>query len=225
MPGASVEEAVREAARQQPGLRLVVWFGSTARGDATPGSDVDLGVLGGDGAALAAEVSRAVGREVDLVSLEGELPVPLLEALVRDGRVIWRADATAEGAARARRCRLHARPQQLQRFTFRACRRPTRLPTDGCRSCPPPSPRWPWSRSNPTCGRRSPPTAPRRGRRAGSRRPGDEGRPPSSRRPPRAAGARDRAADGSPQGRTGSTTSEGKGSTRSVASITRPLSS
>jgi predicted nucleotidyltransferase len=102
MPGASVEEAVREAARQQPGLRLVVWFGSTARGDATPGSDVDLGVLGGDGAALAAEVSRAVGREVDLVSLEGELPVPLLEALVRDGRVIWRADATAEGAWRAR---------------------------------------------------------------------------------------------------------------------------
>jgi len=104
MRGASIEDAVREAARGRPGLRLVVLFGSTARGEAGPSSDVDLGVLGagGDGPAMAAEVSRAVGREVDVVALEGELPVPLLEALVRDGRVVWRADAAAEGAWRAR---------------------------------------------------------------------------------------------------------------------------
>lgn len=83
---------LRELLRGTPGLRLAVLFGSRARGTARPDSDVDLGVLGEvDRLSLAAELSEAVGIEVQVVDLS-DPPIPLLEEIVRDGRIV------AEGA-------------------------------------------------------------------------------------------------------------------------------
>jgi len=65
---------ISEVATRQPGLRLVVVFGSRARGDATAGSDWDVGYLGGeplDREGLLADLVAALGTEaVDLVDLD-----------------------------------------------------------------------------------------------------------------------------------------------------------
>jgi predicted nucleotidyltransferase len=70
-----------------PGLQLVVLFGSVARGSARPGSDADIGVLGGAfweqlqlGSALAAEL----GREPHVVDL-GQAPEALAYEIARTG--------------------------------------------------------------------------------------------------------------------------------------------
>ncbi|MFH2114934.1 MAG: nucleotidyltransferase domain-containing protein [Spirochaetota bacterium] len=75
------------------GIRLAVLFGSHARGDAQPASDVDIGIgfdhtpdlleLGGIIDALA----NLTGKKVDLVELEG------LPAIFRSGRVFEQAAA------------------------------------------------------------------------------------------------------------------------------------
>ncbi len=64
-------------------------FGSQARETARSASDVDLAVLapGADLMALAADLSRDLGLEVDVVSLE-DPSIPLVEELVRDGVVV-----------------------------------------------------------------------------------------------------------------------------------------
>lgn len=61
-------------------VRLLVLFGSTARGEAGPRSDVDLGVLLDPYSAalrfkVDAELGRAVGREVDTVLLDDAPPL------------------------------------------------------------------------------------------------------------------------------------------------------
>ena len=61
-----------EAAAGVAGVDLLVLFGSRARGDATEGSDWDLGFLGapaGGTDALYAAVAMAVPQDVDLVDL------------------------------------------------------------------------------------------------------------------------------------------------------------
>ena len=90
MVPASVRDVLRDALAGQAEVRLAVLFGSAARGTATPESDVDVAVEvepGADLTALAATLSRAVAREVDLVSLL-DPGVPLLEELLRDGVVV-----------------------------------------------------------------------------------------------------------------------------------------
>ena len=64
-------------------------FGSVARGEDHAGSDVDVAVRGRDIdlLALGADLSLAIGREVDVVSLDTEDLVLLLE-ITRDGRVV-----------------------------------------------------------------------------------------------------------------------------------------
>ena len=58
-----------------PGLEFVMLYGSRARGDAVPGSDVDLGLLAGGPIdrwtlfALQGEVAALLGEDVDLVDL------------------------------------------------------------------------------------------------------------------------------------------------------------
>lgn len=70
-------------------MRVAILFGSEARNEAGPSSDVDLAVLG-DGLdlfALGAELALVIGREVDVVDLR-DVSIPLAEELVRDGIVV-----------------------------------------------------------------------------------------------------------------------------------------
>ncbi len=73
------------------GVRLAVLFGSAARGEAGPGSDLDVGVLFDPGresaAALEVALARATGRRVDVVRLDAAPPLLRFE-IARDGRVL-----------------------------------------------------------------------------------------------------------------------------------------
>ncbi|MDQ3033091.1 MAG: nucleotidyltransferase domain-containing protein [Myxococcota bacterium] len=69
-------------------VELAVVFGSVARGEAGLGSDVDVAVRGAvDRLALGAQLSRALGREVDVVELDTP-DLVLLSEIVRDGRCV-----------------------------------------------------------------------------------------------------------------------------------------
>lgn len=85
------------------GVRLGLLFGSWARGEQRVGSDVDVAVLGSaDRLELAAELGRALGREVQVLSLDAELGVPLLEELVRDAVVVFEGEPGAAARWRTR---------------------------------------------------------------------------------------------------------------------------
>jgi predicted nucleotidyltransferase len=73
-------------------VRLAIAFGSRLRGHGRPDSDLDLAVLAPDAdlLGLRTDLSRATGVEVDVVSL-AEPTIPLLEAVLRDGKVIYEA--------------------------------------------------------------------------------------------------------------------------------------
>ena len=87
----SPAEVLERALSEVAGVRLAVLFGSTARGRSRVGSDLDVGVDLAAGAeplpSLAVRLSRAAGREVDLVSL-GEAPPLLRFEIARDGVVL-----------------------------------------------------------------------------------------------------------------------------------------
>lgn len=87
----SILEIARNAlAAALPETWAVYAYGSFARGDEWPGSDIDLavllppGVVIPDKLALIAEISRAVGREVDIVSLR-DAGLDLVHEILRDG--------------------------------------------------------------------------------------------------------------------------------------------
>ena len=100
-------DALRTVLATRPLVRLALLFGSHARGQATARSDVDLAVLarGVDRLELAAALSLAVDREVDVIDLN-EATIPMREELVRDAVVLhegvpgagalWRSRALAE---------------------------------------------------------------------------------------------------------------------------------
>jgi len=82
-------ESLRQRAASLPEVRLAVLFGSTARGEATRRSDVDLGVsVDPDTLAVRhkveAELERAAGKAVHVVHL-GEAPPLLRFEISRDG--------------------------------------------------------------------------------------------------------------------------------------------
>lgn len=87
----SPAEDLSEALQSWPGVRLAVLFGSASRGDAAPGSDLDVGVLfeAGQENAVALEVAlaRATRRRVDLVRLDVAPPLLRFE-IARDGCVL-----------------------------------------------------------------------------------------------------------------------------------------
>jgi predicted nucleotidyltransferase len=83
-----------EALRTRPEVRLAVIYGSFARGEAGPESDLDILVRLRDDTYLARAtlielLQRTSGRRVQLVSLEQAEEAPLLLAdILRDGRVL-----------------------------------------------------------------------------------------------------------------------------------------
>jgi predicted nucleotidyltransferase len=85
---------ISEVATRQPGLRLVVLFGSRARGDATARSDWDVGYLGSeplDREGLLADLVAALGtEEIDLVDLDRASGRVRFRA-ARDGVVAFQA--------------------------------------------------------------------------------------------------------------------------------------
>lgn len=90
--------------RQHPEVELAYVFGSRARGGARPDSDVDVAVLGADvdRLRLAAEIASATGLEADVVDMDLDaMPIPLLEALLRDGVRVQEARRGAEGRWRS----------------------------------------------------------------------------------------------------------------------------
>ena len=71
-----------------PEVRFALLFGSVARGEARPDSDVDVAVAGeADVLALMAEISLALGREAHVVPVE-TASIPLNDELLRDGLVV-----------------------------------------------------------------------------------------------------------------------------------------
>ena len=82
-------ELLREKLSALPAVRLAAAFGSVARGEERPGSDLDLGlVLDPDSLELRREIEvvlgRAAGREVDFVYLNEASPLLRFE-IARDG--------------------------------------------------------------------------------------------------------------------------------------------
>lgn len=90
--------AIRVVAAQHPNLRLLVLFGSRARGEATARSDWDLGYLGHtslDREGLLADLVAAAGTEaVDLVDLDRASGLVRFRA-ARDAIVVFEASAGA----------------------------------------------------------------------------------------------------------------------------------
>lgn len=94
----------------------VVWvFGSVARGDARPGSDLDLAVLPAAGAVdghavrlqLQAALSGAGYGEVDVVLVD-QVPLRLQARIAAEGQVIFSTDEPARLAWTSRVFREHA---------------------------------------------------------------------------------------------------------------------
>ena len=103
----ALEAHLIKALDEFPDVELAVTFGSTARGEATRGSDVDIGVQLKDESLevlsrLEVLLGRAVGREVEVVSL-GESPPLLRFEIARDGKLLVerRPHAWADFRARA----------------------------------------------------------------------------------------------------------------------------
>ncbi len=93
--------AVSEALRVERNVRLAVLFGSSARGDTGEDSDVDLLVSlvreqPLSRAQLAARLSRALGRDIDVISLEQarEREPVLLDEILHEGRPIVDRDGS-----------------------------------------------------------------------------------------------------------------------------------
>jgi predicted nucleotidyltransferase len=71
-------------------VELALLFGSRARGEARPTSDIDVAVIGHavDTIGLAIELTDAIGTPVDVVDLSDDPPLALLLAVLHDGRKI-----------------------------------------------------------------------------------------------------------------------------------------
>lgn len=93
---AGPDQHVADVCDAQPGVVAVYLFGSTARGTARSGSDVDVAVLfertpphrlSGPRFDLAGDLERALGRAVDLIVLN-DAPVDLRARVLREGRLL-----------------------------------------------------------------------------------------------------------------------------------------
>jgi predicted nucleotidyltransferase len=108
--------ALRSALRTEPNVELAALFGSVARGDDGPESDLDILVALRDGSlertvGLEERLERAAGRKVHLLDLEtARRNKELLAAAVEEGRVLVdRAEAWASLRSERDRLRRAAR--------------------------------------------------------------------------------------------------------------------
>jgi predicted nucleotidyltransferase len=94
-PTEATRDAIEKVVADRAGLRLVVLFGSLARGQALPTSDADIGILGGefwDQLAAGAAIGSLLGREAHVVDLAAGSDVLRYE-IARDGVPLHQADA------------------------------------------------------------------------------------------------------------------------------------
>lgn len=100
----------RELPRLVPGLHAAYLFGSVARGEARPDSDVDVAVLfpspppqtlAGQPFLVASELESILGRRVDVVVLN-TAPVDLVHRVLRDGVLLMQPDPSARIAFEVR---------------------------------------------------------------------------------------------------------------------------
>ena len=102
---AILDAVARTVESYAPEVIAAYVFGSVGRGDSRESSDVDVGVLRPRGAAAGApfdrlpldlegELERVLGREVQVVALEGA-PPDLLHRVLRDGAVVVDHDRAA----------------------------------------------------------------------------------------------------------------------------------
>jgi predicted nucleotidyltransferase len=104
-----MDEAIREVLQGDDRIAFGLIFGSAARDQLTPFSDIDVavGLRAGvsfsatDIGALVSRLEAAAGRDVDLVILN-EAPPGLAYRVFRDGRLIIEADRAARVARQAR---------------------------------------------------------------------------------------------------------------------------
>jgi predicted nucleotidyltransferase len=105
MDRATLIDQLRRAFAGRPGIVAAYLFGSFARDEARPASDVDIGVILSAGKPrtlealvpldeLREELALLLGREVDLVPMN-EAPPELLHRILRDGVLLAEADANA----------------------------------------------------------------------------------------------------------------------------------
>jgi predicted nucleotidyltransferase len=99
MPSASLDALLR-VARRDAELLAVILFGSTARGDATPSSDLDVCLVLSGRKHEAARLSR---KRLDYatehpgldVQIFQQLPLYVRRRVLREGRVLWTRDEDA----------------------------------------------------------------------------------------------------------------------------------
>lgn len=107
---ASLEQRIADVFSPRSDVMAVYLFGSTARGTARAGSDVDVAVLfdapppralSGPRLVIEGELERALGRPIDLVVLN-DAPVDLRARVLRDGRLLVERDPSARIAFEVR---------------------------------------------------------------------------------------------------------------------------
>lgn len=104
MDAAAVEARLKDFFEEDPrGAVGVYLFGSVARGDAGPNSDVDVGILfaaepraklGAPQFAIEAALERLLGRPVQVVALN-RASADLVHRVLRDGRLVLDRDRAA----------------------------------------------------------------------------------------------------------------------------------
>jgi predicted nucleotidyltransferase len=105
-----LDQRIANVFSSRPDVTAVYLFGSTARGVARPGSDIDVAVLfaaspphtlNAPRFVIEGELERALGTAVDLVALN-EAPVDLRVRVLRDGRLLVDRDPTTRIAFEVR---------------------------------------------------------------------------------------------------------------------------
>jgi predicted nucleotidyltransferase len=107
-PLAALVDTLGKTLAGREGIQLALLFGSRARGEERPDSDADVAILGNDLdgndldlLGLAADLSAAAGREVDVVAL-AHASYPMMRALLRDAIVVYEGHPGAAADWRTR---------------------------------------------------------------------------------------------------------------------------